>query len=160
MELTTRLPPRPVADTVAAVPFVIGVVLALVVSLLAWAAGFDRERSFYPTVLVVIASYYILFAAMGASIQVVIAESAALAVFAIVAFLGFKSNLWWVAAALAGHGAFDFVHGFVIQNGGVPPWWPAFCAAYDIAAAACLGLNIRRARTCRSAPISRDRGAS
>ena len=146
MEITTRLPPRPFADTVAAVPFVIGVVLALVVSLLAWAAGFDRERSFYPTVLCVIASYYVLFAAMGASIQVLIAESAALSVFAIVAFLGFKSNLWWVAAALAGHGAFDFVHGFVIQNGGVPVWWPPFCAAYDVAAAGALAALLRARR--------------
>ena len=93
-------------------PLVIGVLLALVVSLLAWAAGFDRDRSFYPTVLCVVASYYVLFAAMGGgSVPVLVAESVTWTAFALVAFLGFKSNLWWVAAALAGHGAFDFVHG-------------------------------------------------
>jgi hypothetical protein len=128
------------------VAFVIGVVLALVVSLLAWAAGFDRERSFYPTLLFVIASYYVLFAAMGASLPVLVAESVVVTVFAFVAFLGFKSNLWWVAAALAGHGGFDFVHGFVIQNGGVPPWWPPFCAAYDVAAAGFLAALLRARR--------------
>jgi hypothetical protein len=130
------------------VPFVIGVVLALVVSLLAWAAGFDRERSFYPTVLCVVASYYILFAAMGASRPVLIAELVAMTVFALVAFLGFKSNLWWVAAALAAHGGFDFVHGFVIRNGGVPAWWPPFCAGFDVAAGGILAalLSSRRIR--------------
>jgi hypothetical protein len=31
---------------------------------LATVVGFDRERAFYPTVMIVIASYYVLFAAM------------------------------------------------------------------------------------------------
>jgi hypothetical protein len=131
---------------VRGVPLVIGVLLALLVSLLAWAAGFDRDRSFYPTVLCVVASYYVLFAAMGGSFSALVAESATLTVFALVAFLGFKSNLWWVAAALAGHGAFDFVHGFVIQNAGVPVWWPPFCAAYDVAAGGGLAVLLRSRR--------------
>jgi hypothetical protein len=132
---------------VPGVPLVIGVLLALVVSLLAWAAGFDRDRSFYPTVLCVVASYYVLFAAMGGgSVPVLVAESVTWTAFALVAFLGFKSNLWWVAAALAGHGAFDFVHGFVIQNAGVPVWWPPFCAAYDVAAGGGLAVLLRSRR--------------
>jgi multidrug transporter EmrE-like cation transporter len=59
---------------VRGVPLVIGLLLALVVSLLAWAAGFDRDRSFYPTVLCVVASYYVLFAVMGGSMPVLVAE--------------------------------------------------------------------------------------
>jgi hypothetical protein len=140
--------PRPVTDTVPGVPLVIGVLLALLVSLLAWGAGFDRDRSFYPTVLTVVASYYVLFAAMGGSIPVLAAELVTMTVFALVAFLGFKSNPWWVAAALAGHGGFDFVHGFVVQNPGMPIWWPPFCAGYDLAAAGFLAalLKSRRGR--------------
>jgi hypothetical protein len=138
--------PRPVTDTVPGVPLVIGVLLALGVSLLAWAAGFDRDRSFYPTVLCVVASYYVLFAAMGGSIQVLVAELVTMTVFALVAFLGFKSNLWWVAAALAGHGGFDFVHGFVVQNPGMPTWWPPFCAGYDVAAGAILAALLKSRR--------------
>jgi hypothetical protein len=134
------LPSRPVTDTVPGVPLVIGVRLAFVVSLLAWAAGFD------PTVLCVVASYYVLFAAMAGSVQVLIAESVTMAVFALVAFLGFKSNLWWVAAALAGHGGFDFVHGSVVQNPGMPTWWPPFCAGYDVAAACVLAALLRSRR--------------
>jgi hypothetical protein len=40
--------------------------------------------------------------------------------------------------ALAGHGVFDVLHGEVLENAGVPVWWPAFCLAYDLGAAASL----------------------
>jgi hypothetical protein len=39
--------------------YAIGIVLALVVSGGAALVGFDRDRAFYPTLLVVIASYYV-----------------------------------------------------------------------------------------------------
>jgi hypothetical protein len=45
---------------------------------------------------------------------------------------------------LAGHGFFDAVHGYVIENGGVPAWWPAWCLAYDVGAAAGLAWLLRR----------------
>ena len=45
--------------------YAIGIVLALCVSVFARVVGLDRDRAFYPTVLVVIASYYVLFAVMG-----------------------------------------------------------------------------------------------
>jgi hypothetical protein len=32
---------------------------------------------------------------------------------------------------LIGHGTFDFVHHFFIDNPGVPRWWPGFCLAFD-----------------------------
>jgi hypothetical protein len=119
--------------------YVVGIVLALLVSGLAWWAGFDRDRAFYPTVLVVVASYYVLFAVMGGSAHALIAESIAMTLFVLVAGAGFKSNLWLVAAALAGHGLFDLVHGHLVANPGVPAWWPAFCMAYDVAAGGVLG---------------------
>ena len=46
--------------------FLIGVVLALTVGLSATFIRLDRDRAFYPTVMIVIASYYALFEA-GAS---------------------------------------------------------------------------------------------
>ena len=49
--------------------YLIGLILALAVAGSATAIGLDRERAFYPTVLMVIASYYVLFAVMGASPQ-------------------------------------------------------------------------------------------
>ena len=37
-------------------------------------------------------------------------------------------SAWIVVAGLAGHGVFDAVHGYVIENAGVPDWWSAWCS--------------------------------
>jgi hypothetical protein len=111
-------------------PFVIGTVLSVGVALFARYVGFDRDRAFYPTVVMVIASVYVLFAAMSGSVQTVLLESVVMTMFAIAAVVGFRSSVWIVVAALAGHGVFDALHGRVLENSGVPVWWPAFCLAY------------------------------
>lgn len=116
----------------------VGVILALAVGLFATATGLDRDRAFYPTVTIVIASYYALFAVMGASMEALVLESVAGSVFLAAAVSGFRSSLWIVALALAAHGVFDLVHSRAISNPGVPAWWPAFCLAYDVTAAAYL----------------------
>jgi hypothetical protein len=125
-------------------PYVVGMVLSVGVALLARAVCFDRDRAFYPTVLIVIASYYVLFAAMSGSIQTVLVESIVMTGFAIAAVAGFKSSAWIVVGGLAGHGVFDALHGEVLDNSGVPVWWPAFCLAYDLGAAASLAWIIKR----------------
>jgi hypothetical protein len=111
---------------------VIGIVLALAVAGFAVAVGFDRERAFYPTVLIVVASYYILFAAMGGTRSVLIIESLVAAGFAIVAVLGYRRSAWLLAAGLIGHGLFDSIHHLFIDNPGMPVWWPGFCGAFDV----------------------------
>jgi hypothetical protein len=136
---------------------IVGAVLALFVGAMATAVGLDRDRAMYPVVTLVVASYYVLFAAMGASTGTLALEVLAGAAFAIAAVVGFRSSLWIVVAALAGHGAFDLVHGAVIHNPGVPHWWPDFCAAYDVAAALYLGwlLRKRASQAEKSSPTSR-----
>jgi hypothetical protein len=108
--------------------------------------GLDRDRAFYPTVMIVIASYYALFAVMGASIQVLMIELIGVVIFIGAAIAGFKRSLWIVVAALAAHGAFDLIHGRLIDNPGVPTFWPGFCSAYDVVAAAYLAWLMSRAR--------------
>ena len=125
-------------------PYVVGIVLSIGVALFARFVRLDRDRAFYPTVMIVIASYYVLFAAMSGSVQTVVIESVVMTLFAAAAVAGFKSSLWIVVVALAGHGVFDAVHGHVIENAGVPAWWPAWCLAYDVGAAACLAWLIKR----------------
>ena len=120
--------------------YLIGVVLGAVVCAFASAVGFDRDRAFYPTILVVVGTYYILFAVMGASSPVVTIESVAACFFAAIAAVGFKKNLWLIAAGLAGHGVFDFLRHAFIQNPGVPVWWPGFCGSIDIFLGAFLAL--------------------
>lgn len=125
-------------------PYVIGVLLAVVVCLFATIVGLDRDRAFYPTMAIVVASYYGLFAVMGGSMRALGAESIAASLFIVLAVAGFRWNPWLLVAALAGHGAFDFIHARVIVDPGVPAWWPPFCLAFDVAAAAYLAVLLSR----------------
>ena len=117
--------------------YYIGIFLALAAFLFARFTGLDRDRAFYPTVMIVIALIYGLFAVLGGDVTALLGwESVGIVGFILMAVLGFKFNLWLVVAALAGHGVFDLFHGHVIANAGVPVWWPSFCMTYDLTAAA------------------------
>jgi len=113
----------------------IGAGLALAVGVFGSVVGLDRERAFYTTVAIVVASYYSLFAVLGASTRALVIESLVAGAFVAAAVTGFRSSLWVVVIALGGHGVFDLGHGAVISNPGLPGYWPAFCAAYDVVAA-------------------------
>jgi hypothetical protein len=126
--------------------YAIGITLALIVSCFARATGLDRDRAFYPTVAIVIALYYVLFAVMGGSRQALVVESIAMAAFALVATIGFRVNLWLVVACLAAHGVLDAFHGLLVANPGVPEWWPAFCLTYDLGAAGFLAWLLLRSK--------------
>jgi hypothetical protein len=115
--------------------YLVGALLALAVGGLGTVVGLDRDRAFYPTIMIVIAFYYILFAVMGGSSDALLIEAAVAAVFFAAALVGFKYSLWLVVAALAAHGILDVFHSQLIANPGVPVWWPAFCSAYDGVAA-------------------------
>ena len=113
----------------------VGALLAFSVGLMGTASGLDRDRAFYSTVAMVVASYYSLFAVLGASTRALVLESIVGGVFVAAALLGFRTSLWMVVMALGGHGVFDLAHGSVMSNPGVPAWWPAFCLTYDVTAA-------------------------
>jgi hypothetical protein len=134
------------------------VLLALGVGLFATGIGLDRDRAFYPVVTIIVASYYALFAVMGASPHALIVESLVGMVFLAAAVTGFKSSLWIVVAALAGHGIFDLLHGSLITNPGVPNWWPQWCVAYDVTAAAYLAWLLSGGRLRASAQGSLHSG--
>src|SRR4051794_35860863 len=90
--------------------YLIGVLLAVGVCVFALLTGFDRDRVFYPTVVAVNATYYILFAVMGSSSSALASESLIAASFFVVAVAAFKKSPWLAVAGLAGHGVFDFFH--------------------------------------------------
>lgn len=127
--------------------YLIGIGLALAILLSVRLVGLDRDRGFYPTVMIVIALLYGLFAVMGGSLRALGLESVGMAGFIFVTILGFKRNLWWVVGALFAHGVYDFFHGHLFINPGVPAWWPQFCMAFDVVAAAFLAGLIRLAKT-------------
>lgn len=129
----------------------VGTFLALAVGLFATAVGLDRDRGFYPTVMIVIACLYILFAIIGGSANALRLESLVAAGFIGLAVVGFRSSLWIVVIALAGHGVYDLFHAGLISNPGVPPWYRDFCVTYDVVAAGYLAWMIK-ARRIRAAP--------
>lgn len=136
--------------------YLVGVVLALAISIGASIIGMDRERSFYPTVLAVVATYYALFAIMAGSTHALLSEAIPIAVFLLAAGTGFKKALWWVVVGLAGHGLFDFVHRDLISNPGVPVWWPGFCGAYDVTAGVYLAFLLKRSKTNKNRSASQE----
>jgi hypothetical protein len=71
-------------------------------------------------------------------------EAIQLAFFGAIAVAGFRSNLWWAAGGIAGHGVFDLFHGYLITNPGMPPWWPAFCSTIDIVLGAIVAFLLSR----------------
>jgi hypothetical protein len=106
--------------------------------------GLSRDRAFYPIVLIVIPSYYLLFAVMGGATSALLPEALITSGFAAVATIGFRGNLWLVVWGLVAHGVQDLFHGQLVTNPGVPEWWPAFCLAIDITMAVFLARLIRR----------------
>jgi hypothetical protein len=94
----------------------------------------------------VVASYYVLFAVMGASGRTLVIEIVVASGFLLLAIIGYKKSLWLVAIALAGHGVFDIVHHLAIENPGVPHWWPGFCSAFDVILGGFLAARLLRSR--------------
>jgi hypothetical protein len=126
------------------VEYFIGLILSVAVAGFATTIGLDRDRAFYPTVLIVIASYYVLFAVMGGSPRALAIEIIVGSGFLLFAVLGFKRSLWFAVAAIVGHGVFDFVHHWFIHNPGVPTWWPGFCMTFDVMFGAWLAICMIR----------------
>ena len=111
-------------------PIIIGAALAIVIAVAGRITRFDQDRSFYATVLIVIATYYVLFAFISG--EAIVEEIVVASIFSIAAIAG---GLFWpvlVGVGILLHGVFDFLHPAVIANSGVPVWWPAFCAGVDI----------------------------
>lgn len=126
--------------------YLAGLLVALFLLGLSTALRYAHERSFQSTVLMVVASYYVLFAAMAADTQAMVAESIVALAFIAIAVVGFKRWPWLTIAAIAGHGVFDAVHHHVIANPGMPAWWPAFCGTFDVVAGVYLAVLVARRR--------------
>jgi hypothetical protein len=117
-----------------------GLIVGAAIAALGALVGLDKDRSFYPTVLMVIAAYYVLFAVMGGSYGALVVEIIVAAVFFAVAITGFWKSLWIVAAGLIAHGFLDLLHPRLIHNPEVPEWWPGFCLVVDLTLGVWLGV--------------------
>ena len=115
------------------IPVVVGVLLAVGVAALGKFTRFDEDRSFYSTVLVIIASYYVLFAILGGSGHALVWELVVAVGFSAVAIIGALYLPMLVGIGITAHGLFDLVHHVLIEDPGVPTWWPSFCGSIDVA---------------------------
>src|SRR4051812_49252143 len=93
----------------------VGMALAGAVWAGASLVGFNRDRSFYPLVVIVTASYYILFALLGGSAPALWSEIGVTLVFMTAAVAGYRTSNWVAVAALLGHALFDVVHDGMID---------------------------------------------
>jgi len=112
--------------------YAVGIILGIAVGIFSTVVGLDRDRALYPAILVVIASYYGLYAVLGGSNTAIVLETLVGLLFVAVAAVGFRVDLWIVAAGTVGHGIFDIFHHLIIENPGLPTWWPMFCMSIDI----------------------------
>ena len=127
--------------------YIVGITLALLFCGAAAWLGMDRERVFYPAVVMAVASYYLAFAVVDGRIEVMLSELAIAAVFIAAAVAGFKLNQWIAVVALAAHGVMDGFHHLLVHNAGVPRSWPGFCGSFDVVAAALVAvIMLARAR--------------
>ena len=122
--------------------YIVGLLLVVVAGGAATLVGFDRSRSLYPFALIIIASYYCLFAVTGASEHALWQDLAVALLFAASAVVSFKTSLWLTFTAIAAHGVMDIVHHRIVANPGVLSWWPGFCPTVDITLALYLALSI------------------
>ncbi len=130
--------------------YIIGIALALLFCAAAAGLGMDRERVFYPAVVMAVASYYLAFAAADGRSGVMLVEIAIAAVFIVAAVAGFKRSPWIAVVALGAHGVMDSFHHQLVHDTGVPEVWPGFCASFDVTAAALVALILlARARAAR-----------
>jgi hypothetical protein len=116
--------------------YIVGITLALLFCGAAAWLGMDRERVFYPAVVMAVASYYLAFAVVDGRNGVMLSEVAIAAVFIAGAVAGFKVSPWIAVVALAGHGVMDGFHHHLVHNTGVPQVWPGFCMTFDVTAGA------------------------
>lgn len=127
-------------------PYLVGFGLAVVVACFARFVGLDRGRAFYSTLVIIVATYYGLFAIMGGSGAALAQEMVGIGGFVVLGVLSLRRSLWFAAAGLFAHGVFDYFHGHLITNPGLPEWWPAFCMTYDVVAAVVLAWLLRSGR--------------
>lgn len=109
----------------------IGIVAGVVIIISGKMTHFENDDSFYPLLFIFISLLYILFASIDQGISVIILESFIAAVFISFAIIGFKGNRLWIPIGYALHGLFDLLHPYILNNSGVPEWWPGFCLGID-----------------------------
>ncbi|NEK59390.1 hypothetical protein GCU56_16150 [Geodermatophilus sabuli] len=122
-------------------PVAWGVVFGVLQAVSPLALSWLDPATVYALGLPLIAAVYIGFAVADGRPHVLAVESGVAAGFVVVAAAAVTGTPWLIVAGLAGHGGKDLWQhrtGFVRGT----RWWPPFCAAVDVVAAALIAVAI------------------
>jgi len=115
-----------------------------VVCAFATLAGFDRDRVFYPTLLTVIATYYILFAVMGNSTPALGMESRGGGRVSRAGCGRLQEEPMVGCSRARRTRSIRLLSSTVHSEPGFPMWWPGFCLSFDILAGGFLAMLLMR----------------
>ncbi|MDG1519891.1 MAG: hypothetical protein P8Q57_05530 [Yoonia sp.] len=110
-------------------------------------SGMLAVRSGLAVLLAAIASFYPVFAVQSGDQADIILHLVIFTAFILLAVAGFRRGAYLIAGGLIAHGVFDI--GLMVLGAPGPVWWPAFCAAVDIAA----GTVLIRLQQTRKVPL-------
>ena len=112
-------------------PAFFGVALSFATIIVVRSVGMTSERSLFPSALIAIASFYVVFAIETGQTNIIILNVIVTVVFILMAIIGFVKSLWFVVFGLFAHGVFDAIYA-ISGMSPAPGWWGMFCIVIDI----------------------------
>jgi hypothetical protein len=123
---------------------ILGVLLALLFIWFARTRGPRREPFIYSIGLIIAALFYVVFSVTGATTQWFMLELIGLVVFTIIAVLGLRVSLWFLALGWASHVSWDVLLHLVREQPFVPDWYPVACISFDLIVAGYIAAKLRK----------------
>lgn len=118
----------------AAIGIAIGVAIAL--SAIAIARALRWQHWYYSATLILLPLVYGAFALGAGAGNIALNELLLGIPFLVVGtgllFRGMRRSAILVGCLWLSHGAYDLVHDLLLSNPGVPSWYPALCAGFDL----------------------------
>ncbi len=94
--------------------------------------GYNRDRSYYSTILIVIALIYVLFGFMEGEPRRIIVEAVIALLFIVAAIIGERLTHMITGLFIILHGIYDVFHPQLLPGEAVPTWYPLFCLYVDL----------------------------
>ena len=119
-------------------PALIGGGLACLTGTALWRLGLLHRAGIIGLIVIAVAGFWPLFAVAWGNTNDQLFHMALFATFGTAAYYSHRLGLSGLALVLIAHGVLDLAMATTPHPG--PQWWPAFCAAYDLALGAILFL--------------------
>lgn len=127
----------------------IGAALGIVTLIAFRVGGIHRERGTYAVLLVAITVPYIISAIETHETDTMYHAGFAV-MFAAIALIGARLNLWLVVLGLLGHAIFDGMHHYTGIIAPTPGWYGPVCLGFDLSVAAGLAGFLLQGHTPRN----------